>query len=66
MRGALFNELLARLKRVDMTGLGLEKPLIKVDKRLVLHLAVAAVACAVGRRVLLRKLNLVLRALLAN
>jgi len=66
MRGALFNELLARLKRVDMTGLGLEKPLIKVDKRLVLHFAVAAVACAVRRRVLLRKLNLVLRALLAN
>ena len=49
----LLDQLLPRIERVNMTILGLQQPLVEVDKRFVLHLAIAAITSAVERLVLL-------------
>ena len=66
MSGALLNKLLPRIERGNVADLGLEQPLVEVDERLILHLAVAPVTGAVGRLVLLRQLDLVLGAVHAD
>ena len=44
----------------------MEESMVKVDKRFVFHLAVAAVACSVQSFILEGKLDFVLRAVLAH
>ena len=47
MLNPLLNQLSARVQRADLASLGLVEPVVEVDERIVLHLAVAAVAGAI-------------------
>lgn len=62
VRRPFLDQLFACVKRINLTCLSLEKALVKVDQCFILHLAVAAIACAILFLVLLRQLQLVWRA----
>lgn len=66
MLNPLLNQLSTRVQRADLASLGLVKPVVEVDERIVLHLAVAAVAGSILSLVLQRKLDSVLRAVFAH
>ena len=51
---ALLYELFPCVKRGDLTGFGVEEAVVEIDKGLVLHFAITAIACAEKRVVLLR------------
>ena len=51
---ALLYELLSSVERGDLAGFGVEQAVVEIDKSLILHLAITAIACAEERIVLLR------------
>ena len=66
MGDSFLNQSLTSVQAVNLTSLSMQETMVKVDKRLILHLTVAAIASTVKSIILCTQLDLVFGAVLAN